>query len=183
MFGAVLALTPGTLTSAETTIYRFADAQGITVFGDRPGSNRQEVELHAVNTYAPVESKGPAAAAAAREETAPVYQSLVITVPGHGETIRRNGGHVRVTGLVEPDLRADHRAVLFVDGALALSCRGRQECARSPAERRRDIDFTFAGIARGPHTLRIAIMDQKNNTLIQSIPVGFHLLRAAAGLR
>ena len=183
MFGAVLALTPGTLTSAETTIYRYADEQGIIAFGDRPGSNRQAVELPAVNTYAPIESKERATTDATREETAPIYQSLFITVPGEGETIRRNGGNVRVTGRVEPDLRGDHRAVLFVDGAVALPCQGRQECARSPAERRGDIDFTFAAIARGPHTLRIAIMDQKDNTLIQSAPVGFHLLRAAKGLR
>ena len=150
MFGAVLALTPGTLTSADTTIYRFADAQGITVFGDRPGSNRQAVELHAVNTYAPVESKGPAAADATREETPPIYQSLFITVPGDGETIRRNGGNVRVTGRVEPELRAYHRAVLFVDGAVALPCQGRQECARSPRRTARRHRFHVRGYRSRP---------------------------------
>ena len=183
MLGAVLALTPGVLASAETTIYRYADAQGKTVFGDRPGSNRQEVELPAVNTYTPVEARGPAAADATREDAAAIYQSLLLTVPGDGKTIRSNGGNVRVTGRVEPDLRADHRAVLFVDGAVAMSRQVRLERAQSPAERRGDIDFALHGVARGPHTLRVAILDQENDVLIQSAPVSFHLLRAAAGLR
>ncbi len=177
MFGAILALTPGTLASAETTIYRHADAQGITVFVDRPGTDRHAVELPAVNTYAPIKPKPPAAAAT-REDAAANYQSLLITVPGKGETIRRNGGNVRVTGRVEPGLRTDHSAVLILDGSVARGTRH----ARSSAERRGDIDFTLAGVARGPHTLRIAIMDQENNILIQSAPVGFHLLRATAGL-
>ena len=181
MLGTVLALTPGALASAETTIYRHADAQGITTFVDRPGGDRQAVELPAVNTYAPIESK-EAVAATREDAAAPIYQSLLISVPGNGETIRHNGGNVRVTGRVEPDLRADHRAVLFVDGSAATSRQARQERARSPAERRGDIDFKLAGVARGPHTLRIAIMDQENNTLIQSATVGFHLLRATAGL-
>ena len=181
MLGAFLALTPGVLASAETTIYRYADAQGKTVFGDRPGSNRQEVELPAVNTYTPVEAKGPAAAT--REKRAPIYQSLLLTVPGDGKTIRSNGGNVRVTGRVEPNLRAEHRAVLFVDGAIAMSRQGRLESAHSPPERPGEIDFALQGIARGPHTLRVAIMDQENNILIQSAPVSLHLLRAAAGLR
>ena len=179
MFGAILALTPGTLASAETTIYRHADAQGITVFVDRPGTDRHAVELPAVNTYAPIESKGAAAAATREDAAAPIYQSLLISVPGDGETIRRNGGNVRVTGRIEPDLRVDHGAVLILDGSVARGTRH----ARSSAERRGDIDFTLAGVARGPHTLRIAIMDQENNILIQSAPVGFHLLRAATGLR
>ena len=183
MFGAILALTPGTWASAETTIYRHADAQGITVFVDRPGTDRHAVELPAVNTYAPIELKGAAAAATREDVAAPIYQSLLISVPGDGETIRRNGGNVRVTGRIEPDLRVDHGAVLFVDGAVATPRQAQQERARSPAEQRGDIDFTLAGVARGPHTLRIAILDQENNILIQSAPVGFHLLRAAAGLR
>ncbi len=179
MLGTVLALTPGALASAETTIYRHADAQGITTFVDRPGGDRQAVELPAVNTYAPIEPKPPATAATREDAAAPIYQSLLISVPGDGETIRRNGGNVRVTGRVEPDLRVDHSVVLFVDGSVARGTRH----ARSSAERRGDIDFTLAGVARGPHTLRIAIMDQENNILIQSAPVGFHLLRAAARLR
>ena len=84
---------------------------------------------------------------------------------------------------IEPDLRAEHRAVLFVDGAIAMSRQGRLESAHYPPERPGDIDFALHGVARGPHTLRVAILDQENDVLIQSAPVSFHLLRAAAGLR
>ena len=101
MAGTLLA--PGTLASAETAIYRHEDAQGIPVFVDRPGTGRQEVDLPAVNTYAPAESKRPVAAATERE-AAEIYRALLIDSPGHGETIRRNGGDVRVTGRVEPHL-------------------------------------------------------------------------------
>lgn len=178
MFGVLLA--PGALASAETEIYRYEDAEGISVFVDRPGMGRQEIDLPTVNTYTPAESKR-LAAATARDEAAEIYQALLIHSPGDGETIRRNGGNLRVIGRVEPDLRADHRVVAFVDGALATPRHARAEHERA-TKARGSIDLALSGLARGPHTLRIAIMDSKNNILIQSEPVGFHLLRAAAGI-
>lgn len=179
MSGTLLA--PGALAGAEMAIYRYEDAQGISVFVDRPGPGRQQIDLPAVNTYAPAESKR--LAAAATEEEAEIYQTLLIDSPGDGETIRRNGGNVRVTGRVEPDLRADHRVVTFVDGALATLRPAEVEHEHSRTEARGVVDLALSGLARGPHTLHIAIADPENNILIQSEPVGFHLLRAAAGLR
>lgn len=178
MSGALLA--PGALASAEMAIYRYEDAEGIAAFVDRPGTDRQEIDLPTVNTYTPAKSKR-LAADATQGEAAVIYQALLINSPGDGETIRRNGGNVRVTGRVEPDLRADHRVVPFVDGSVVRHTPTERD--RSPTEARSDIDLALSGLARGPHTLHIAIVDPENNTLIQSEPVSFHLLRAAAGLR
>lgn len=180
MSGALLA--PGALASAETEIYRYEDADGISVFVDRPGTGRQEIDLPTVNTYTPEESKRLAEAATQRD-AAEIYQALLINSPGDGETIRGNGGNVRVTGQVEPDLRADHRVVTFVDGSLVKLRQPRAERERAPTEARSDIDLALSGLARGPHTMYIAIVDPENNVLIQSEPVGFHLLRTAAGIR
>ena len=171
MSGVLLA--PGALATAETEIYRYEDAEGIPVFVDRSGTGRQEIDLPTVNTYTPAESKR-LAATTAQQEDEESYQALLINSPGDGETLRRNGGNVRVTGRVEPDLRADHKVVAFVDGALATP-------HAAGGLVRGDIDLALSGLARGPHTLRIAIVDPENNILIQSEPVGFHLLRTAAG--
>ena len=181
MSGTLLA--PGALASTEIAIYRYEDAQGIPVFVDRPGTGRQEIDLPTVNTYTPAESKRPAADAT-EGEAAEIYRTLIIDSPGDGETIRRNGGNVRVTGRVEPDLRADHSVLAFVDGAAATL--GQAETERdhySRTEARSVVDLALSGLARGPHKLHIAIVDPENNILIQSEPVGFHLLRAATGLR
>ena len=179
MSGTLIA--PGVLPSAETAIYRYEDAQGVPGFVDRPGTGRQEIDLSAVNTYTPAESKR--LAAAATQEEAEIYQALLIDSPGDGETIRRNGGNVRVTGRVEPDLRADHSVVAFLDGVPATISRAETERGHSRTEARGVVDLALSGLARGPHTLRIAIVGAEKNILIQSEPVGFHLLRAAAKRR
>lgn len=180
MSGTLLA--PAALAGAETAIYRYEDARGISVFVDRPGPGRQEIGLPAVNTYTPAESKR-LAAAAAEGKAAEIYQALLIDSPGDGETIRRNGGNVRVTGRIEPDLRADHRVVAFVDGAPAALRQAEAERGHARTEARSVVDLALSGLARGPHRLHIAIADPENNILIQSEPVDFHLLRAAAGRR
>ena len=177
--GALLAL--AALADAETKIYRYEDAQGITVFADRAAAGRKEVALHGVNTYIPVEPKESVPAPPPADVTGS-YRSLSVTGPGDGETIRRNGGNVRVTGRVEPGVREDHRAVLLVNGAMT-SLEAWQDRVRPPAETRNDIEFALTGVARGPHTVRIAVLDREHNVLIQSVPVRFHLLRAATGQR
>jgi len=161
---------------ADSPIYRYEDAQGIVVFADRPGRGRQQVTVPAANTYSPLESREPAAPPVERE-TAETYRSLLITGPADGETIRRNGGNLRVTVRIQPDLRREHHAVLFMDGIRMASARAPR--AGSPAQPPGDIVFPLTGVARGPHTLRVAVMDRENNILVQSAPVDFHLLRAA----
>ena len=178
--GAALALAG--LAGTDAAVYRHKDAQGIAVFTDRPGTGRQEVTLAAVNTYTTTSmpSKQPASMPA-EADASPTYRSLMVTGPRHGETIRRNGGNLRVTGRIEPRLRGHHNAVLFMDGAPVAF--GHAARAGTQAGQHGDIEFPLTGVARGPHTLRIAIMDQQNRVLAESVPVGFHLLRAAAGRR
>lgn len=180
--GLLFASTPGASTNDAPAIYRSANAQGITVFTDRPGPDHRAMDLPWVNTYSPVEP-GQTTGAATRKDGAAMYQSLLITAPGDGETIRRNGGDVRVRGRVEPDLKDGHGAVLIMDGSAVPSHHGIEEPTGSRTEPRGGLDFALSGVARGPHTLRIAIMDGENNVLMTSAPVSFHLLRSAVGLR
>ena len=171
----------GTAAGGDKTIYRYEDAQGIAVFADRPGAGREEVTLGTSNTYTPLESREPTAASA-DTEVAGTYRSVVITSLDDGATIRRNGGNLRVTGRIQPHLREEHHAVVFMDGSPVAS--GLTPRAGSPADPPLgDVEFPLTGVARGPHTVRIAIMDHDNNILVQSAPVAFHLLRAAAAPR
>ncbi|MDE0451630.1 MAG: hypothetical protein OXI90_07670 [Gammaproteobacteria bacterium] len=178
--GAILVLALVASASAETAIYRYTNGD-TTAFGDRPATGRQKVELPSVNTYSPVESTLPPVDTDTPAEPAASYQHVRITFPVDGEAIRRNGGNLRITGQVEPALNAGHSAVLLVDGAVAMSGGARQEADDDSDNRRSLLAFTLANVSRGPHSAAIAIMDRKNNALIQSAPVSFHLLRAAAG--
>lgn len=178
--GTVVAV--GTAVSADSTVYRYEDDQGIAVFEDRAGAGRHQITLPAVNTYTPAVLKQPAAAPA-RADAAGTYRSVAVTGPGDGGTIRRNGGNVRVTGRIEPELEAGHTAVLFVDGTMAGSSHAPRVRTGASRQPRDDVEFALTGIARGPHTLRIAILDQEHDILIESATVGFHLLRASAGRR
>ena len=207
--GAILVLALVATASAETAIYRYTDGD-TTAFGDRPATGRQEVELPRVNTYSSVESTPPPVDTVTPEEpsagecsptadalgsasgspvpggvlpceSATSYQHVRITFPGDGEAIRRNGGNLRLTGQVEPALNAGHSAVLLVDGAVAVLGGARQEAGDESDNRRSLLAFDLANVSRGPHSAAVAIMDRKNNVLIQSAPVNFHLLRAAAG--
>ncbi|MCY3821428.1 MAG: hypothetical protein OXH52_19100 [Gammaproteobacteria bacterium] len=176
--GAILVLALGATASAETAIYRYTDGD-TTAFADRPATGRQEVELPSVNTYSAVESTLPPVDTVRPAEPAAGYQHLRITFPGDGEAIRRNGGNLRMTGQVEPALNAGHRAVLLVDGAVAVAGGARQEADDDSDNRRSLLAFALANVSRGPHAASIAIMDREKNVLIQSAPVSFHLLRAA----
>lgn len=178
--GTILVLLLGVMASAETAIYRYTDGD-ITAFADRPATGRQEVELPRANTYRAVESTLPPVDTVTPAEPGASYRHVSVTFPGDGEAFRRNGGNLHITGQVEPALNAGHSAVLLVDGAVAVSGEARQEADDDSDNRRSLLAFTLANISRGPHSAAIAIMDRKNNILIQSAPVSFHLLRTAAG--
>ncbi len=177
--GAILVLALGAMASAETAIYRDTDGD-ITSFADRPATGRQEVDLPRVNTYSPVELTPPPPDIVSPKEPAASYRDIRITFPVDGEAIRRNGGNLRVTGRVEPALHVGHSAVLLVNGTVAVSGEARHEADGDSDNGHSPLAFTLANVSRGPHSAAIAITDRKNNILIQSAPVSFHLLRATA---
>ena len=156
--------------AAAGPVYRTTDAAGHAVFSDRAVPDARPVSAKRVNTYAaPAAEPGPASESAPAPAGHSRYESLEIVFPEAGATVRANGGNVRVEGRVVPDLAAGHRVAVSLDGETAgctAQAGGRVGCA-------------LAAVARGPHTVRVAVLDESGAVLLQTGATSFHVLRAS----
>ena len=155
----------------EPPVYRATDAAGYTVFSDRAVPGARPVLAKRVNTYAPSageQGRGSDSAPAAAAEP-PGYATLEIVSPQGGATLRANGGNVRVEGRVVPDLVTGHRVAASLDGEAApcaVQERGRFACALS-------------AVARGPHAVRVVVLDEAGAVVKRTAVTHFHVLRTS----
>ena len=152
-------------------VYRATDAVGYTVFSDRAMPGARPVLSKRVNTYAPPAPErsraGDSAPAAVSEP--PRYTTLEIVFPETGATVRANGGNVRVEGRVVPDPGVGHRVAASLDGESAA-------CAAQEGGR---FACVLSAVARGPHTLRVAVLDEANAVVKRTGVTRFHVLRTS----
>ena len=157
--------------AADAPVYRATDGAGHPVFSDRPVPGARPVPAKHVNTYAPpVAQSGRAGTPAAPAPVEPPpYESLEIVLPEPGATARANGGDVWVEGRVAPGLAAGHRVTVSLDGQTAA-------CVARDGGR-----FTcpLSAVARGPHTVRAAVLDEAGAVVLQSGATRFHVLRTS----
>ena len=200
-----LVLVATTMPAAENRVYRTADEDGCPVFSDR---GRGEVLAPVrINTYRADAPPGPALAdtsAGDMEARPEPYDTVAVVSPGPGDTIRANGGEVLVEVHVRPALRPGHRPLLLLDGTAAGgSCvepsaggaRGgrpprMKEPARggppprrkAPTRRKAELPLiacTLSGVHRGPHTLRIELVDGGGAVVGGTAATTFHVQRVA----
>lgn len=173
---ALVALAAVTAVVAQAQpVYRTTDAAGHAVFLDRPVPGASPVAAGHVNTYAPPAAEpGPASerAPSASTERTP-YESLEIVFPAPGATVRANGGNVRIEGRVVPGLAAAHRVVVSLDGDAAA-------CAARPDGR---FACALAAVARGPHTVDAAVLDEAGAVVLQAGVTRFQVLRTSVAAR
>lgn len=136
-------------TAATAEIYRYTDANGNTVFTDRPPpGNAAPVDLPPANT---VEMRVPTPAARVEAKTAELpdsplpYRVLRIDgLPEDGE-IRANSGSFTVSALLDPPLRRGHLLRFLLDGEPA-------------ADASVAITATLQNVDRGPHTVQLEVL-------------------------
>ena len=158
--------------AADAPVYRATDGAGHPVFSDRPTPSARRVPAKPVNTYAPAPVAQPARAGtppAPAPVEPPPYESLEIVLPEPGATARANGGDVWVEGRVAPGLAAGHRVTVSLDGQTAA-------CVARDGGR-----FTcpLSAVARGPHTVRAAVLDEAGAVVLRSGATRFHVLRTS----
>ena len=160
------------LAAAETEVYRAVDDAGHVVFTDRAAPGARPLPARRVNTYASPRVSAPWAETVAAPPVAEApgsYDSVDIVSPTPGATVRANGGELGVLGRIVPEPRRGHRVVLSLDGR-AVPCShalgGRFSCP-------------VTAVARGPHAMRVDVLDGEGIVAARSAVTHIHVLRAA----
>lgn len=168
--GVVTLLAVAAVAWADAPVYRTTDGAGYPVFSDRSLPGARPLPAKRVNTYAPpVAEPGPASEPTRSSTDPSSYESLRIVFPEAGATVRANGGNVRVEGRVVPDLAEGHRAAASLDGqtaACAVQEGGRFACPLS-------------AVARGPHSVRVVVLDEAGAAVTRTEVTRFHVQRTA----
>ncbi|HQR51230.1 MAG TPA: DUF4124 domain-containing protein [Methylophilaceae bacterium] len=183
LLALVLVTAHATTTAAQTTVYESRDAQGNTVFSDKPSPGAKAIELPQPNVIqtdllppppaqaAPVSGAGKKASIDA--DATPVYSSLAIASPGDQDSIYTNTGAFDVTLKIDPDLRTNQGDFiqLKLDGTLVPQQFSAPDISISSA------DWAASATDNTAHTLQAAILDKQGKILIESAPVTFYAHR------
>ena len=172
----VLAL-PALAQTQTKTVYKWVMPDGSIEFSDRPQEEGavlgEAVELQVSEPGAQAGAAAPGALPAGQDTgtdpdgTAAGYDSIAVTSPTEGQSIRDNGGNVSISLALKPALRPDDVIELFMDGTSVGTGRS--------------TSVTMTNVDRGSHTVQAAVRDKAGKQVITSGAVTFHLLRVAAG--
>ena len=204
-----LVLMATTMPAAENRVYRTTDEGGYPVFSDRGrGEVLPPLRINTYRADAPPGPTLADNSAGDTEARPRPYDTVAVVSPGPGDTIRANGGEVHVEVHVRPALRPGHRPLLLLDGvAVGGSCgepsaggarggpppRMREPARGGPPPRMREparggsrrkdqttlIACTLSGVHRGPHSLRIELVDGGGAVVGDTAATTFHVQRVA----
>ena len=152
-------------TNAMAEVYKRVNPDGSVEFSDIPDKKGEKpIAIEPSSSYSPPKQpltltppKGP------DKKTFAGYESLNITQPVDGATIRDNTGNLTVSVTSSPALQDSDSYVLLMDG--------------SKVGEGRDGTFKLNNLPRGSHTLTVQIQDGEGSNLIQSGAVTFNLKR------
>jgi len=143
-------------------VYKWTDESGQLHYSDRPQEGAERVELESAQTFpAPAVPLARPSEPPAEAETQFSYQSLTITRPAPEEVLWNIEGQLDVAIELRPALQDGHSIRLFLDGSQVRGMRNRGTRVR------------LAEVYRGSHTLRAAVVDGNDRTLIESPTVRF----------
>jgi hypothetical protein len=144
-------------------IYRWVDKDGIVHYADQPGAPDAVLVPQSSLGTAPQDAAPPELyqSAPQAQPAGPTYQSLQITSPAPDESFFGGDVSVNVQLQLDRDLRPGDRLVVFLDGQRVPEFSG--------------MSTTLAGLTRGTHTLRAAVLDAAGSVVITSPQVNFFL--------
>jgi hypothetical protein len=142
--------------------WTWVDADGTVHFSDTPVPGARQIELTGAQGFSTAPAPPPtvtsrAAANSASQAAQPTttYRTFIIVSPSQQETLWNTGGTVAVQLAIEPQLQANHRIDVLVDGQRRnLNATGPQ--------------LSVPEVFRGSHTLQAVIVDQRGNELLRS---------------
>ena len=143
--------------------YKWVDKMGVVHYSDKPFPNAEVLSLPDP-VYTPAEASDPEGKDAA--DTGTGYSKFSLAQPEQGETIRSNQGMVNCSFFLTPGLRSGHKIVVTVDG-------------QKLKEKLASTQFSLKDISLGTHTLKADIVDDKDQILVSTNVVSFHLRKQA----
>lgn len=173
--GALLTLTS---VSALAQIYTWKDADGNTIYSDRPHPGAETIELRPTNTVEPPanpqSSQNDNMASGdgdEQQDSGRSYRSLEIASPANDEAIRSNEGTLSLTVNTDPPLSSGHLMRVVMDGEL------REEAVAGNGQATQTLNLS--NIDRGSHTIAAVVYDARGN-VVQSTPaITVHLQRTS----
>ncbi len=160
-------------------VYKSVGPDGKVTYSDQPQPGATEVELPkfpaaplpapaTTSTTAPAAS-GPQGGAQNAAPAFKGYSTLSIVTPANDGTIRENTGSVEVTiaSVPEWDPQWGHSIKVLLDG-------------KPLPDRYTTPTFQLKNADRGTHTLQAIVLDAKQNELITSPTITFHMKRHSA---
>lgn len=156
---SILALTCCLITNqALAQVYRYVDAHGNTVYTDNPPEqiDAERIQLPAINslpapTPSTAKTQKPTPEETDADAEAQAYRQLNLLLPD-AEAIRANNGSFIVNVTIEPQLRAQHRLQLIVDG----------QTHGSPSN---SLSLMAQNLDRGEHSIAVQVLS--GDTIVQ----------------
>lgn len=158
---AAVALPPATASAADTKLYKWVDADGVTHYSDTPADGAKKVDVPAAQSYsAPpraTSSPAPAAKPVPAEPANGGYTRVYILQPAPDETFA-NVSNIDLVGKTEPEVLPGHDPWIVLDGKRIANATS----AIVPAE-------------RGSHVVALEIEDASGAVVASSPSVTFHV--------
>ena len=166
--------------TANSQVFRRIGPDGQVYFSDQPGADAEKIEVSPVQTIRLPPVNGTAAATAQpvsaateqQNKVTPAYTGFTIVNPGSEQSVRANDGSVTVYLSLQPELMPGHAITLKIDGE-----DGKEIFSGD------SMTVQLTNLSRGRHTVEVAVVGDRGNTLIQAGPVSFYVLRVAFGGR
>lgn len=175
---AISALLGAMSLTAVAQIYTWKDADGNTIYSDRPHPDAKTIELRPTNTVQPP----PSTSNAQRNDSSGnqsggsqpgggSYRVLEIASPADDEAIRSNEGTLSLTINTDPPLSGGHLMRVVMNGEL------REEAVAGNGQPSQQLNL--ANVARGSHTLAAVVYDARGNVLQSTPAITVHLQRTS----
>lgn len=150
------------------TIYQWTDAQGNTVYSDKPQQGAQEVTVPDLPSYQAPKPAAKPVTQQVQKITPPqtIYKTLTIESPKAEATVWSNPGIIPVRVNMEPALAKGDKLIITVDGKTQL------ETSTSSS-------LELKGIERGTHSIQAKIIDPDGKVAKTSQAVTVYLHKAS----
>ena len=162
---------------AWADVYTWTDANGNTVYSDKPNPNAKRIEVSAPNSMeAPkpipaYESSSSSSNSNSSSAVSGSYRRLEITSPANDTPVRANDGNVNLTVALDPPLRTGHLLRARIDGNL-----GEQAL---PGAGQSQANMTIPNLDRGSHLIEAVVTNSQGNEISASTGITLHVQRTS----